>query len=115
MRAAFTFRRAADRSCCMFSGILAGGGAENLWWRLLEKKGRIERMRWSITIGRTLVVAIDVHGLGAFCYRPLRCIRSPVSGVVIAGKLVESREEVGFDRGNKEPMRIACLLLRYLT
>jgi hypothetical protein len=99
----------------MFRGVLRGGGAENLWWRLLEKKGRIERMRWSMTIGRTLVVAMDVHGLGAFCLRPLRCIHSPASGVEIAGKLIGRQEEAGLDEGRDEHMRKACLLLRYLA
>jgi hypothetical protein len=51
----------------MFRGIFDEGRAVNFWWRLLEKKGRIERMRWLITIGRTLAVAIEVHGLEAFC------------------------------------------------
>ena len=82
---------------------------------MFEKKGRIERMRWSLTIGRTLVVAIDVHGLGAFCLRPLRWIRSPASGKEVAGKLIGRREEAGFSLGDEEHMRMACLLLRYLA
>jgi hypothetical protein len=59
-------------------------------------------------------MATEVHGLGALCLRPLKCVRSPALGVEQAGKLTERGEKAYLCSGEDVHMGIACIFLRYL-
>jgi hypothetical protein len=67
-----------------------------------------------MTIGRTIVVVSEVHGLGDLFWRPLKCVWSPALGVELAWKLTGRHEEAGLYSGENVHMPITCLLIWYL-
>ena len=55
----------------------------------------------SISKGRTLVLATEVHGLGAFCLRPTRCFRMPCLAGGERGKEGGNLADAGLERGEE--------------